>query len=290
MIVKIVLPVILAFIMFSLGLGLRGVDFTRVVKFPKAFAMGLVNQLLLLPLIAFGIVMVFQLKGEIAVGLMVLAFCPGGVTTNVLTRVIKGNVPLSISLTAIVSLASILTVPLLVAWTVAHFMGADAPPVNITKLGLQMFLITAVPVLLGMLLTKLAPGLVAKISTTLSRIALALFVFIVLAALAKNWEVVWTNLPTLGPALVALNVILLLVGLFSSKIVGLGTRDASTVGVETGIQNGTLGIAVGALIAVGAVENLPPTTVPSAVYGITMYLVSLPFIFWRKAVNDRLEG
>ncbi len=287
MIVRILLPVILAFIMFSLGLGLRGRDFSRVVKFPKAFAMGLLNQILLLPLIGLGITLAFQLKAEIAVGLMILAFCPGGVTTNMFTRLARGNVPLSISLTAVTSLVSIITVPILVAISVAHFMGADAPEVDITRLGLQIFLITAVPVLLGMALTRVAPQLVEKISGAVSMLATVLFVVIILAALAKNREVFWSNLPTLGPALVTLNIILLLLGFFSARAVRLGPRDASTIAIESGIQNGTLGIAVGTLIAVGATANLPPTTVPAAVYGITMNAVSLPFVFWRRSIHGR---
>lgn len=284
MLVSVLLPLILAFIMFSLGLGLRGVDFARVLQFPKAFCVGLFNQLLLLPLIAFALVKLFGLKGELAVGMMILAFCPGGVTTNVLTRLVRGNVPLSISMTGVTSLLSILTVPFLVALSMNHFMAENAPALNITKLGISMFLITALPVLLGMLLTMLAPQLSEKIARPFSKIALGLFVFIIIAALAKNWQVVWDNLPTLGPALVALNLCLLALGFLSSKLLGLDQKDAATIAIESGIQNGTLGIAVGALIAtgLGASATLPPATVPAAVYGITMYLVSLPILLWFR--------
>ncbi len=289
MIVKVLLPLILAFIMFSLGLGLRGNDFARVVKFPKAFGMGMFNQLILLPLVAFGIVVLFKPAPELAVGIMILAFCPGGVTSNVLTRVAGGNIPLSISMTAIVSLLSIVTVPILVALSVNHFMGVDGPEVNVAKLGFQMFLITAVPVGLGMLLTKVAPNLVARIDKGVSRAALALFIFIVIAALAKNWEVFSSNLPKLGPALVLLNVILLVIGLLTARAVRLGVQDASTIAIESGIQNGTLAIAVGALIAGSDTANLPPTTVPAAVYGITMYLVSVPFVIWRRRLQSDVK-
>lgn len=290
MIVKVLLPLILAFIMFSLGLGLKGGDFSRVVKFPKAFGMGLFNQLILLPIIAFGIVVAFKPDPELAVGIMILAFCPGGVTSNVLTRIANGNTPLSISMTAIVSLISIVSVPILVALSVNHFMGVDGPAVNVTKLGLQMFLLTAVPVGLGMLLTKLAPGVVGKIAKGVSRIALVLFVFMIVAALAKNWEVFSSNLPNLGPALILLNVILLGVGLLTAKAVRLDVKDASTIAIESGIQNGTLAIAVGALIAASGTETLPPMTVPAAVYGITMYLVSIPFIIWRRRLSRSAEA
>ena len=290
MIVKILLPLILAVIMFSLGLGLRVSDFTRVAKFPKAFSMGLANQLVLLPLVAFGVVLLFGLKGEIAVGMMILAFCPGGVTTNVLTRISKGNVPLSISMTAVTSLLSIITVPILVAWSVNRFMGDTADPVNVTKLGIQMCLITALPVGIGMLLTKLAPGFVEKTQKLFSMLAVVLFAFIVLAALIKNWEVVSTNFVSLGPALIVLNMVLLGMGLLTSRAVGLNPFDSSTIGIESGIQNGTLGITVGNLILLTADETIGPMAVPAAVYGITMYLVSLPFVFWRRKVNGRFEA
>jgi len=283
MIVKVALPLILAFIMFSLGLGLRKQDFTRVLKFPKAFGTGALNQLLLLPLLAFGLAEAFNFPPEIAVGVMILSFCPGGVTSNVLTRIGKGNTPLSISLTAITSLISIITVPILVALSVRHFMGVDGPKVDIASLGITMFLITAVPVALGMLLTGTAPKMVEKISKGVSRTAIILFVIIIVAALAKNWAVFYGNLPTLGPALVLLNIAMLALGLITSRLMKLDAVDATTISIESGVQNGTLGIAVGAIIALNATETLPPVTVPSAVYSIIMYFISVPFVLWRRS-------
>ena len=253
-----------------------------MLKYPKAFGTGVLNQLVLLPLIAFGLVKAFGLSSELAVGVMILSLCPGGVTSNVLTKIGKGNTPLSISLTAIISLASIITVPLLVALSVRHFMGVDGPEVDIAGLGFTMFLITAVPVALGMLLTAKAPNLVVKISQGISRTALVLFVLIVAAALAKNWVVFSSNLPALAPALVLLNVAMLALGLATSRLMKLDRMEATTISIESGVQNGTLGIAVGSLIALGTIETLPPTTVPSAVYSIIMYVVSVPFVLWRR--------
>lgn len=285
MIVSVALPLILAFLMFSLGLGLRNEDFTRVVKFPKAFATGLLNQLILLPLVAFVITSLLRVSPELAVGVMILAFCPGGVTSNVLTRLAGGSVPLSISLTAVTSLLSILTVPLLVALAVNHFMGSDAPQIDVAGLGVKMFLLTALPVLLGMWLTAAKPELVTRISGAVSKIALVLFCFLIVAAIAVNRVVFFGNLPTLGPALILLNIIMLGLGLISSRLARLDTGEATSISLESGVQNGTLGIAVGAMIAAGTSESLPPVTVPSAVYGITMYLVSLPFVFWRRGAK-----
>ncbi len=282
MIVKVLLPLILAFIMFSLGLGLKGHDFSRVLKFPVAFGVGLANQIVLLPLVALGLAYAFGLESIFAVGLMILAMCPGGVTSNILTKIAGGNAPLSISLTAITSLLSILTVPLLVAFSVNHFMGKDAPPVDVTRLGLTMFLITAVPVMIGMAFTAKSPTLVEKIAPVVSRTAVALFVLIIVAALANNWGTFSSNLGTLGPVAVLLNIVMLILGLGSAKILKLDHRNATTISIESGVQNGTLAIAVGTIVAAVEGEVLPPVTVPAAVYSITMYLVCVPFVFWRR--------
>lgn len=286
MLISVALPLILAFIMFSLGLGLGGRDFSRVATYPRAFLTGLAIQTVLLPLLAFALVKSFALEGEIAVGVMILALCPGGAITNYLTRIALGNVPLSISLTAVTSLLSVVTMPILVALAVGHFLGSAGARVDVTRLGLAMFLLTAVPVAMGIGLTKLAPGYVGKWAGVISKTSLGLFALIVLLALVRNWNVFWTNLPDLGPALISLNVLLLALGLAISRLVGLGYQDTSTVSIESGVQNAALGIAVGSLIATGASEALPPSTVPSAVYGIVMYGVSLPFVLWRRRVND----
>ncbi|MCP4848884.1 MAG: bile acid:sodium symporter family protein, partial [Verrucomicrobiaceae bacterium] len=233
MIVKVLLPLILFFIMFSLGLGLRGRDFSRVLKYPVAFGVGLLNQVVLLPLVALVLVHVFGLEPMFSVGLMIIALCPGGVTSNILTKLAGGNAPLSISLTAVTSLLSIITVPLLVVFSVNHFMGEDARTVGVTQLGLTMFLITAVPVGIGMALTTKSPELVEKIAPSVSRAAVVLFVVIIVAALAKNWEVFSSNLGTLGPVAVLLNVVMLGLGLASAKALGLERRDATTISIES---------------------------------------------------------
>ena len=282
MIVKVLLPLILAFIMFSLGLGLKGSDFSRVLKFPVAFGAGLFNQVVFLPLIALGLAYAFGLSDVFAVGLMILALCPGGVTSNILAKIAGGNAPLSISLTAVTSLLSIFTVPLILAFSVNHFMGEAAKPVDVTRLGLTMFLITAVPVAVGMALAEKSPALVDKIAPGVSGTAVGLFVIIIVAALAKNWEVFSSNLGTLGPVAILLNVVMLVLGLVSAKLLRLDDRDATTISIESGVQNGTLAIAVGSIIAVVEGEVLPPETVPAAVYSITMYFVCVPFVFWRR--------
>lgn len=268
--------------MFSLGLGLRKMDFVRILKFPLAFGAGLVNQVLLLPLVAFGLALAFGLSPQFAVGLMILALCPGGVTSNVLTKLAGGNAPLSISLTAITSLLSIITVPILVALSVSHFMGDSGPEVDTTRLGITMFLLTAVPVALGMTLTAKSPALVDRIAPGISRSAIVLFALIVIAAIAQNWDVFSSNLGTLGPVAVLLNILMLCAGIATAKILGLVHGDASTISIESGVQNGTLAIAVGSIIAGVDGHSLPPETIPAAVYSVTMYLVCVPFVLWRR--------
>ena len=282
MIVSVLLPLVIAFIMFSLGLGLGVADFRRVMKFPRAFAVGLLNQVVLLPLIAFGLAHAFGLSPVFAVGLMILALCPGGVTSNLLTKLAGGNAPLSISLTAAPSLLSILTVPLLVSFSVSHFMQEEALKVNITGLSLKMFFLTALPVALGMTFTARAPVLAERIGPGVSRTAIGLFILIIIAALAQNWVVFSSNLGSLAPVSVVLNLAMLGLGLVSGQLLGLKRREATAISIESGVQNGTLAIAVGSFVAAANEQALPPETVPAAVYSITMYLVCVPFVVWRR--------
>lgn len=279
--INVVLPLSLAFIMFSLGLGLTLADFKRVAVQPRAFATGAVAQIVLLPLVAYLIVTLFGLPGEIAVGFMLLSFCPGGVTSNMLSRLARGDVALSVSLTAVISLTSILTVPFLAAWAVGYFMGADAPDVSVTGLAVAMFLITTLPVALGVGLRAAAPALADRIEPTVTRIATILFVLIVIAALAGNWDIFIANLSTMGPALIAMNILLMLAGFGLAAALGLGWLERKTISIETGVQNATLGITLAALIT-GVSEGFSTMALPSAVYGITMYLVALPFLLWFR--------
>lgn len=279
--ITVFLPLALAIIMFSLGLGLTLDDFRRVVLRPKAFAIGAVAQLLLIPVTAYILAILFALPPELAVGMMILAFCPGGVTANLLTKLAGGEVALSISLTGVISLLAVFTVPVLVVVFANHFMGLDAPAIDVTALGVSMFLITLVPVALGITIRRTAPDFALRLDAIVSRVAVVLFVVVVAGALAANWSVFVANLAVLGPALVILNVILLAAGLIAGRVFGLSVPEAKAIALETGIQNATLGITVGSLIVEQA-NALPAFSLPSAVYGITMYLVSIPFVFWLR--------
>ncbi len=282
LLINVVLPLSLAIIMLSLGIGLTVADFGRVALRPRAFAIGALCQVVLLPLTALTVTWAFGLRGELAVGLFLLALCPGGVTSNMISRLARGDVALSVSLTAVISLLSILTVPVLAAWSVRWYMGDAAPPVTVASLALAMFLITTLPVALGVLLRHLAPGFADRVEPGLTGLATALFVLIVLAALAGNWDLFVSNLASLGPALVSLNLALMVLGLLIAGLFGLAWQARKTVSIETGIQNATLGITLAALIS-GQSEGFSTYALPSAVYGITMYLVALPFVAWFRS-------
>lgn len=279
--ITVFLPLALAIIMFSLGLGLTLDDFRRVATRPKAFAIGVFAQLILIPVVAYILAVVFRLPPELAVGMMILGLCPGGVTANLLTKLAGGEVALSISLTGIISLVAVFTVPVLTAFFAGHFMGLDAPAVNVTSLGVSMFLITLVPVALGIAIRSFAEGFALKLDAIVSRVAVVLFVVVVLGALAANWRTFMDNAAVLAPALIILNIILLAAGIFFGKIFGLSRAEGKAISLETGVQNATLGITVGSLIVEQA-SALPPFSLPSAVYGITMYIVSIPFVFWLR--------
>ena len=280
MLVDLILPAVLTVIMFSLGLGLTGADFARVAKSPRAFGLGAANQMLLVPLTGFLLALAFRLPPELAAGTMILALCPGGVMSNVATRMAAGSVPLSVSLTAVISLVSIVTLPVLTALSVRYFMGADAPPIDVTALGVTMFLLTAVPVGLGMALTRFAPRFTARLAPWMNRITTELFAVLILLALASNWETFVANIGTLAPALVTMTAVLLTAGVLTARAAGLDARETTTVAIESGIQNGTLGIAVGGIVA-GVATGLPALTLPTAIYSVTAWALVLPFVAWR---------
>jgi len=279
MIIDIFLPLSLVFIMFTLGLGLTSSDFTNLLYKPKPFFIGIMNQMLILPLVAFIIISTLGITKEVAVGMMILASCPGGVTSNMITKLAQGDTALSISYTAVISILTIFTLPIITGVSMNHFMGADAPPLNILSLGLTMFFITAVPVGIGMLVRSKKKSFADTFDPTATRISTVLFVIIILGALASEWDTFVNNFFQLGPAIVLLIVIMLFVAYTSSNWLKMNKKQSITVAIESGIQNGTVGITVGNLI-LNPASGLSILSIPSGVYSILMYFICLPFVFW----------
>ena len=288
-IIDIILPLALAFIMFSLGLGLTPGDFALVFSEPKAFAIGIVNQMIVLPIVGFAIAIIAGLDGELAVGLMILACCPGGVTSNILTKLAKGDTALSISYTAVVSVVSVITLPLVVGFSMDHFMGESAPSIDIIGLGITMFLLTTLPVAIGMAIRRTNPDTADSLDRGVSLTAAVLFVIIVLAAIVSEWDTLMDNIGTLGPSVVALNALMLTIGYQSSKILNLEPTKATTVSIESGIQNATVGITVGGLILASPSGGISTLSLPSGVYGVLMYLIIAPFIYSRVSSSRHSE-
>ena len=279
MIIDIFLPLSLIFIMFTLGLGLTLNDFINLVHTPKAFFVGIMNQMFLLPLVAFIIISLMGITKEIAVGMMILASCPGGVTSNMITKLAKGDTALSISYTAVISILSIVSLPMITGFSMKYFMGADAPPLNLLSLGLTMFLITALPVGIGVLVRSRFRTFADSFESTATKISIVLFIIIIIGALASEWNTFINNLLKLGPAIILLMVVMITIGYKSSNWFKMNNRQAVTVAIESGIQNGTVGITIGNLI-INPETGLSILSIPSGVYGILMYFICLPFVFW----------
>ena len=279
MIIDLFLPLSLVFIMFTLGLGLTIDDFTNLIYAPRAFFVGMINQMILLPIAAFFIISLMGITKEMAVGIMILASCPGGVTSNIITKLAKGDTALSISYTAIVSIITIVTLPLITGFSMKHFMGADAPPLDLLSLGLTMFLITAIPVGIGMVVRFKFRIITDSYEPTATKISTVLFIIIIIGALLSEWNVFINNLLGLGVGMIFLMVIMITIGYYSSKLFRMNNQQAVTVAIESGIQNGTVGITIGNII-LNPDNGLSILSIPSGVYSILMYLICLPFVFW----------
>lgn len=262
MLLEVGLPLSLAFIMFSLGFGLTFADFARVLTMPRAVATGVVLQVLAIPAVAYLMLMVFVLPPALAFGVMILSFCPGGVTSNILTKLGGGSVALSITLTAVVSLLSVITVPALVGWSGTTFLGTAAPEIDVLSIGLTMFAITAVPVVIGLFARRFSGVKAERAEKVISLLAMVLFLLIVVAAVGTNWVLIVDNIGTLGPVLVAINVVLLVLGVAVARGLGLTGGEGICISVEMGVQNATLGITVAGLVAQTA--GLPEYALPSA--------------------------
>ena len=279
MIIDIFLPLSLVFIMFTLGLGLTPNDFVNLLRKPKAFFVGIINQMILLPITAFIIVSLMGITKEIAVGMMILASCPGGVTSNMITKLAKGDTALSISYTAVISVLTIITLPIITGFSMDHFMGAEAPPMNLVSLGLTMFLITALPVGIGLIVRSKNRTFADSFEITATKISTILFIIIIIGALLSEWNTFINNLTALGPAIILLMVVMITIGYNSSNWLKMNGPQAVTVAIESGIQNATVGITIGNLI-INPETGLSILSIPSGVYGILMYFICLPFVFW----------
>jgi len=253
--------------MLGMGLSLTVTDFKRIFIYPKAVTLGLINQLLILPLIAFALAIFFDLAPGLAVGLMILAACPGGPTSNLISHLANGDTALSITLTAFSSLITVITIPFIVNFSISYFIpGGEQPPLNIFGTVISVLAITIIPVAIGMLIFKKSPQLAQKMDRPFRIFSAVFFVVIILAAILKEQENIVDYFSQIGPVALGLNVLTLAFGFFSAKSLGLVANQARTISIESGIQNGTLGITIAATL-IGNSEM----TIPSAVYSLIMF-------------------
>ena len=276
----------LAFIMFALGLSLKTRDFRAAISQPKALLAGVLTQIFLLPLVAFVLVLLFGIDGQLAIGIMILSCCPGGVTSNIMTKLAKGDVALSISYTALASVATAFTLPIIMNLSARLLSPETTGNLSILLLSLKVFALATVPVLFGMLSAKWLGSKAQGLEPKLSKFANLLFGLVVLGVLVSQWSVFIGNLQVLGPALLVLNLTMLAIGLVVGSSLGLNTQKTTALAVEAGFQNGTIGIVVGSLIGVSSSTTaLTPYSLPSAVYGVLMLLTIPPFIVWRRKLS-----
>ena len=277
------LPLALAYIMFTLGTGLKPSDFKVIVSHPKAFIVGLINQVIFVPLVALVVVLLMSPPAEIAFGIMLISFCPGGVTSNMLTYYAKGNVALSVALTGVVSLLSVVTLPILITLAFNHFMKDQAGSISAVKIGLVMFLLTTLPVTLGMLARYKFTEFMVRRSGILNGLASVFFVLIVFAAIASNWQLLQEQLAAIGLELMLIIVTLFIVSILTAKALKLSWFDTKTIAIETSIQNSTTAITLAPIIM--GVTTLPSIALPAALYGVLMYIIALPIIFIIRNKN-----
>ena len=275
-IVTTIAPIALALIMLGLGLGLSFDDFSRVIKSPKNFFVGSLCQLILLPIIAFIIIKIYNPPIELALGVMIIAAAPGGVTSNVLTKFANGDVALSISLTAIISLISIISVPFIIFQS-ANLLGVEnSLNENITMVGIamKMFLVVTVPVVLGMLIRKFATNFISSKTQLIQRISIILFIIVFLSIWIEEWDRVVSFITRAGIITLILNVVMMSVGFYVAKFLISGIEQRKCISLECGLQNGTLAV----FVATQLVDDIV-YIVPTAAYALIMFVTSIIFVF-----------
>ena len=279
-IVTTIAPFCLVLIMLGLGLGLSLKDFTRVLRTPKDFFIGFFSQLLILPIVALGIALILDLSAPIAVGLMIIAAAPGGVTSNVLTKFADGDVALSISLTAIVSLISIISVPFVVINS-AEFLGVVvSKDISMTGIALKMALVVTVPVIIGMIIRGFAENFISSKINIINKLTGWLFIIVFAAIWIEEKNNILNYLAQAGLAVLILNVVMMLIAYFIAKKFVSGVAQQKCIALECGLQNGTLAVFVATLMF----DDIA-YVIPTAAYALTMYITGFIFIYILKKSN-----
>lgn len=276
----VLLPLALSLVMLGMGLSLIPEDFWRIVRYPKAVAVGTICQILLLPIIALLITQIVPMQPTIAVGLIVLALCCGGPSSNLITYLAKGDVALSVSLTAVGSIITVFTIPIFSNLAIKHFLGQDAAiNMPIAQTMVQIFLITLLPIAIGMTTRQRFPHIASRLEKMMSRIAAGLLALIILLLVVREGSKLPEFILQVGLGVLLLNVISMLAGFLISKLLQLPPSQQICIAVEVGISNGTLALAITA----GLLNN-PTMAVPAAVYSLLMYITGFGTILYGRKI------
>ncbi|WP_440930039.1 bile acid:sodium symporter family protein [Candidatus Pelagibacter sp.] len=274
-----IVPIILALIMLGLGLGLKLEDFTRVFKTPKDFFVGLISQLIILPIVAYILILVLRTPPEIAIGVMIIASAPGGVTSNILTRFANGDVALSISLTAIISLISIVTVPLIVFTSADLFEITNiSQNISMTGIAMKMFLVVTVPVFLGMIIRKFAENFVASKVEMFNKLNMVFFAIFFVAAFYEERDNLLNFIVQAGLIALILNLTMMAIAYYLAKTFATGVKQKKCIALECGLQNGTLAIFVSTQIFGTDILY----AIPTGAYAFIMYITGFIFVYILK--------
>ena len=278
-IVTTIAPIILALIMLGLGLGLKIEDFAKVIKSPKDFFIGCFCQLIILPIVAFILILIFKITPEIAIGVMIIAAAPGGVTSNILTKFANGDVALSISLTAVISLISIISVPLIIFGS-ANLIGITniSQNISMTGIALKMFLVVTVPVILGMIIRRFADSFVSSKVEIFNKLNIVFFVIFFIAAFYEERNNILNFIIQAGLITFILNISMMIIAFFLAKNFASGIAQQKCIALECGLQNGTLALFVSTQIFG---ENIL-YAIPTGAYALIMYITSFIFVFFLK--------
>ena len=280
-IVTSIAPIALAIIMLCLGASLTVSDFSRVIKNPKDFFIGFVCQLFVLPIVAYLLIIILKVPTEMALGVMLIAAAPGGVTSNVLTKFAGGDVALSVSLTAFMSLLSIITVPFIIFTTIDLFeISYVAKEISMVGISLKMFFVVTVPVIIGMIIRHFTEDLVIRNLKIIQRISIALFLIVFAAIYIEEWDKIVSFLARAGLIALILNVTMMVIGFYVAKFFASGAPQQRAISLECGLQNGTLAVFVGTQLFDNVVYM-----VPTAAYALIMMITSLIFVFILRKTN-----
>jgi len=274
-------PIALALIMLTLGLGLTTSDFTRVIKRPKDFLIGLICQVILLPIIAFVLIKILNVQPALALGVMIIAAAPGGVTSNILTKFANGDVALSVSLTAIISLLSILTVPFIVIKS-ADLLDINylSKEISMSGISIKMFLVVTLPVVIGMLIRKFAQNFILNRTALIEKISLTLFMIVFISIWLEEWDNIIMYISRAGVITLILNVTMMVLGFYVAKIFASGIEQRKCISLECGLQNGTLAVFVSTQIFDDIIY-----LIPTASYALIMFVTSIIFVLLLKKIN-----